>query len=112
MADRTTTNSLENNNGKLVTGATYATRKVDEAFNKLEDMPSTGGTFDGLIDELSLYKHALDDNEIKAIFAAGTAGKCKGNRFATFSPRTRMSFGAKSNDNSFHAENSRLPSVV
>ncbi len=61
-------------------------------------------TFDGLIDELSLYKRALDDTEIKAIFAAGTAGKCKGNRFATFNPRTRMTFGAKPNDDSFHAE--------
>ena len=34
-------------------------------------------TFNGLIDELSVYNRALTDAEIAAIFAAGSAGKCK-----------------------------------
>ena len=33
--------------------------------------------FSGLLDEVSLYNRALSSNEIAAIFAAGTAGKCK-----------------------------------
>jgi hypothetical protein len=33
-------------------------------------------TFNGLIDEVSIYNRALAANEIAAIFAAGTAGKC------------------------------------
>jgi hypothetical protein len=32
--------------------------------------------FDGLIDELSLYRRALSANEIQSIYAAGSAGKC------------------------------------
>ena len=32
--------------------------------------------FNGLIDELSLYTHALSDTEVRAIYNAGTAGKC------------------------------------
>ncbi len=34
--------------------------------------------FDGLIDEPSIYDRALSSAEIQAIFAAGPAGKCKG----------------------------------
>lgn len=36
-------------------------------------------SFEGLIDELSLYYRALTTNEIAAIVAAGSAGKCSGN---------------------------------
>jgi hypothetical protein len=32
--------------------------------------------FSGLIDDLSLYRRALEPNEIAAIYAAGSAGKC------------------------------------
>jgi hypothetical protein len=36
-----------------------------------------GSVIDGLIDEVSLYNRALSSNEVAAIYAAGTAGKCK-----------------------------------
>ncbi len=35
--------------------------------------------FDGVLDEISLYNRALTAAEIRAIFAAGSAGKCKTN---------------------------------
>ena len=41
--------------------------------------PPTGGetyTFAGLMDEVSLYRRALSDAEIQAIYVAGSAGKC------------------------------------
>lgn len=37
----------------------------------------SGGYFDGLIDEPAIYKRALGDDEMRAIFAAGAVGKCK-----------------------------------
>ena len=36
-------------------------------------------TFDGLLDEVSIYARALDSTEIHSIYAAGNAGKCKVN---------------------------------
>ena len=33
--------------------------------------------FGGLVDELSIYNRALSDAEIQAVYAAGSAGKCK-----------------------------------
>jgi len=36
-----------------------------------------GEPFFGLIDEVEIYNRALDPSEIKAIYDAGTAGKCK-----------------------------------
>src|SRR5262249_35354943 len=36
-----------------------------------------GIPFNGLIDEVSIYSRALSASEIQAIFAAGSAGKCK-----------------------------------
>jgi hypothetical protein len=41
-----------------------------------------GSTFNGLMDELSLYNRALSQTEIQAIYNAGSAGKC----FASVSP--------------------------
>ena len=43
---------------------------------------SIGGTttktsFNGLIDEVSIYNRALTDTEVKAIYDAGSAGKIK-----------------------------------
>ncbi len=38
---------------------------------------STQPSFDGLIDELDIYNRALSQAEIRAIFDAGSAGKCK-----------------------------------
>jgi hypothetical protein len=41
--------------------------------------PANGGTsfFNGLLDELEIYNRVLTAAEVKAIFAAGPAGKCK-----------------------------------
>lgn len=38
---------------------------------------ASSASFRGLLDELSLYSRALGANEIAAIYAAGSAGKCK-----------------------------------
>jgi len=40
---------------------------------------SSHSTFDGLLDEVSIYTRALDSTEIHSIHAAGNAGKCKVN---------------------------------
>ena len=53
--------------------------------NTVNDVPVTIGAtlpdssehFDGVIDEMSLYNRALSSEEIQAIYAAGSAGKCK-----------------------------------
>jgi len=37
---------------------------------------SVGQLFEGLIDEVSIYDAALDDADVRAIYAAGAAGKC------------------------------------
>lgn len=39
--------------------------------------PGEGSQFQGQIDELSLYRRALSANEVKAIFDAESAGKCR-----------------------------------
>jgi hypothetical protein len=36
-----------------------------------------GPSFNGVIDEVTLYSRALSSNEIASIYAAGSAGKCK-----------------------------------
>lgn len=43
--------------------------------------------FNGLIDEVGVYNRALAAEEIRAIFDAGSAGKCRGGLFARFEPR-------------------------
>jgi len=42
------------------------------------------GHFDGIIDEVEIYNRALSSSEIQAIFAAGSAGKCKPFQFSGF----------------------------
>jgi hypothetical protein len=59
-------------------------------------------TFAGLIDEFDFFNRALTDNEVKAIYLAGSAGKCKGSPFAAFTPRASVKLGPKSNDDSFN----------
>jgi len=34
-------------------------------------------TLDGLLDEIDIFNRALDPSEVRAIFEAGSAGKCK-----------------------------------
>lgn len=38
---------------------------------------SANRTFNGVIDEVEIFNRALDQSEIQALYAAGTAGKCK-----------------------------------
>ncbi|MFQ5976260.1 MAG: LamG domain-containing protein [Candidatus Hydrothermarchaeales archaeon] len=61
----------------------------------------TGGFFDGLIDEVEIYNRALDASEIQAIFNAGSAGKCKGEPFATFAASVAITLGPLPNDDDF-----------
>lgn len=42
------------------------------------------GHVDGIIDEVEIYNRALSSSEIQAIFAAGSAGKCKPFQFSGF----------------------------
>ena len=58
-------------------------------------------TFNGLIDEMTLYKRALSESEIKSIYEAGSSGKCKGPSFANFTPRAEFTLGPKANDDSY-----------
>jgi len=53
-------------------------------------------TFNGIIDELSLYKRALTESEILAIYNAGSAGKCK----STAVTSSIVSLGDINHDNS------------
>jgi hypothetical protein len=39
--------------------------------------PSEGNTFSGLIDEVEVFNRALSADELRAIYSAGSAGKCK-----------------------------------
>lgn len=57
-------------------------------------------SFSGNIDEFTLYKKALTDVEVKAIYDAGSFGKCKGTPFSAFIPRVSLKMGANSNDDS------------
>jgi len=79
--------SYDGNNIKLYHNGTLATTQAVGAANFNTGDPinigmenlTTAGTFDlfkGEIDELSIYNRALTDQEIAAIFGAGTAGKC------------------------------------
>ena len=43
----------------------------------VDDPIRTGRAFDGLIDEVEIFNHALGASEIQAIFDAGSAGRCK-----------------------------------
>jgi len=60
-----------------------------------------GNYFNGLIDEPEIYNRALSADEIKAIYNAGSAGKCKGPSFSTFTPRAEFTLGPKTNDDSY-----------
>jgi hypothetical protein len=53
--------------------------------------------FNGLIDELDLYNRALSDLELRAIFTAGSAGKCQGTSMtgpAVIVSTNRLDFGS------------------
>jgi hypothetical protein len=57
--------------------------------------------FVGLIDEVSIYNRALSAEEIAAIFAAGSAGKCKPVTFANLAAHIGLSIGPDANDDTF-----------
>ena len=58
-------------------------------------------SFDGVIDEFEFFNRALSDAEVKAIYDAGSAGKCKAGAFAEFTPRAEFTLGPKANDDSY-----------
>src|SRR5262249_21652874 len=69
-------------NGTLATTqlAGPANFNIGDAINIGMENLTTAGDFDlfkGEVDELSVYNRALSDQEIAAIFGAGSAGKCK-----------------------------------
>jgi hypothetical protein len=55
--------------------------------------PAAENFFNGLIDEVEVFKRALSTAEIQAIFGAGSAGKCK---FATSGSTTTTAFAGDS----------------
>ena len=57
--------------------------------------PGSGQHFNGLLDEVSIYDRALSSNEVAAIYAAGSAGKCKPLAITT-QPRSQLGFWGKS----------------
>jgi serine/threonine protein kinase len=61
-------------NGELV-GSNRVVGKFASADNSVS--LSGGETMDGLLDEFTLYNRALNIDEIKAIYQAGAAGKCR-----------------------------------
>jgi hypothetical protein len=50
---------------------------------------------------VELFNRALSDTEIKAIYNAGSTGKCKPGAFAAFTPRAEFWLGPKANDDSY-----------
>jgi len=42
----------------------------------LGNVPGSGGYYPGLLDEISLYRRALNPQEIQSLFVSGSAGKC------------------------------------
>jgi hypothetical protein len=67
-------------NGQMV-GQTAVTFPQDYGVEPLffgsSGVPSWDGKLAGYLDEVALYNRALGSNEIAAIYAAGSAGKCK-----------------------------------
>jgi hypothetical protein len=57
------------------TTASLARNTVD-LIGRRSPCPDTG-TFNGLVDEVTVYGRALTAAEVQRIFAAGSAGKCR-----------------------------------
>lgn len=58
------------------------------------NVPFDPNFFRGLLDEISIYDHALTSNEVAAVFAAGAAGKCPP---APVSPTFAMEMSSSAN---------------
>jgi hypothetical protein len=61
----------------LVLTGTPIARNMLVSIGIFRDENEVAFPFNGLIDEVSVYNHALSASEIQAIFNAGSAGKCK-----------------------------------
>jgi uncharacterized repeat protein (TIGR01451 family) len=60
--------------------------------------PGTEESFQGLIDEPSLYTQELTESEMRSIFNAGSSGKCRNRSWLTVSPLTgTLAVGAQTN---------------
>jgi uncharacterized repeat protein (TIGR03803 family) len=66
-------NGVQVNSG----GLSGALLPSSSPLNLGRDPSNTNRLFDGFIDEVSIYDRALSSNEIAAIYASGSAGKCK-----------------------------------
>ena len=66
------------------------------------------GGFNGWIDEVAIYNRALSANEIAAIYAAGSAGKCTGPNITT-QPQSQLGYWGKSVSFSVAATNGIPP---
>ena len=58
--------------------------------------------FNGLIDEIEVFNRPLTGQEIKAIFAAGSAGKCNLIPLVAFVPQAVLEYGRGNRDDSFN----------
>lgn len=76
--DKTTGNAVLYYNGNIAVSANLGIFTPNTAAGDLlfGHRAVTGETFPGVLDEISLYNHALSSNEIAAIYSAGIAGKC------------------------------------
>lgn len=64
-------------NGALVGSTSYTLSGENNDPLKIGSSGTCAGDWNGLIDEVEIYNTALSDVEIKDIFDAGSAGKCK-----------------------------------
>ena len=67
---------LQQTNSSAPLGSTANSGRFFMGHQSLDVPSTTGVPFNGVIDELSIYHRALAANEIAALFAAGSAGKC------------------------------------
>jgi len=71
--------------GQVTSGSwTFGTGNVPPATNNFlpriggEEDPGANDRFVGHVDEVSIYEHSLSECQLRRIYLAGTAGKCKG----------------------------------
>lgn len=67
-------------------------------------------SFHGLIDEIEFFKRALTDDEVRAIFNAGSAGKCKALSFLSIK-QTHINFNKNDDKDSFNIRGRFVPSA-
>lgn len=75
--DRATGQTKAYTNGVLLATGTVGTNVMSTSGDfYLGQVPGSAGFFSGGLDEVSLYKRALNPEEIYSVFSSGSAGKC------------------------------------